>query len=124
LAALTAHEILDLPEKEARDKTTKITAVLRWVESNQTWLMILDNVDDSAAVAEVAKLMPRLKGGHVIVNHLGQLLRATNRLVEAEPSMRRAIAISETSYGPNHLKVARDQQPRATPSGHESPRRG
>src|ERR1700722_2036992 len=29
--------------------------------------MILDNVDDRAAVAEVAKLMPRLKGGHVVV---------------------------------------------------------
>jgi tetratricopeptide (TPR) repeat protein len=67
LAALTAFEILDLPEKEARDDATKITAALRWLESNPTWLMILDNVDDRAAVAEVAKLMPRLKGGHVVV---------------------------------------------------------
>ena len=67
LAGLTAFEILDLPEKEARDDATKITAVLRWLESNPTWLMILDNVDDRAAVAEVAKLMPRLKGGHVVV---------------------------------------------------------
>ena len=67
LAGLTAFEILDLPEKEARDDATKITAVLRWLECNPTWLMILDNVDDRAAVAEVAKLMPRLKGGHVVV---------------------------------------------------------
>jgi tetratricopeptide (TPR) repeat protein len=67
LAGLTAFEILDLPEKEARDDATKITAVLRWLESNPTWLMILDNVDDRGAVAEVAKLMPRLKGGHVVV---------------------------------------------------------
>jgi NB-ARC domain/Domain of unknown function (DUF4062) len=67
LAALTAFENLDLPEKEARDDATKITAVLRWLEANPTWLMILDNVDDSAAVAEVAKLMPRLKGGHVVI---------------------------------------------------------
>jgi tetratricopeptide (TPR) repeat protein len=67
LAGLTAFDILDLPEKEARDDATKITAVLRWLESNPTWLMILDNVDDRAAVAEVTKLMPRLKGGHVIV---------------------------------------------------------
>jgi tetratricopeptide (TPR) repeat protein len=67
LAGLTAFEILDLPEKEARDDATKITAVLRWLESNPTWLMILDNVDDSSAVAQVAKLMPRLKGGHVVV---------------------------------------------------------
>jgi hypothetical protein len=67
LAGLTAFEVLDLPEKEARDDATKITGVLRWLEGNPTWLMILDNVDDSAAVAEVAKLMPRLKGGHVVV---------------------------------------------------------
>jgi hypothetical protein len=67
LAGLTALEILDLPEKEARDDATKITAVLRWLESNPTWLMILDNVDDRGAVNEVAKLMPRLKGGHVII---------------------------------------------------------
>ncbi len=67
LAGLTAFEVFDLPEKEARDDATKITAVLRWLESNPTWLMILDNVDDRAAVAEVAKLMTRLKGGHVVV---------------------------------------------------------
>jgi tetratricopeptide (TPR) repeat protein len=67
LAGLTALEILDLPEREARDDATKITAVLRWLESNPTWLMILDNVDDRAAVAEVAKLMPRLKGGHIVI---------------------------------------------------------
>jgi hypothetical protein len=29
LARLTAFEVLDLPEKEARDDATKITAVLR-----------------------------------------------------------------------------------------------
>jgi hypothetical protein len=67
LAGLTAFEILDLPEKEARDDATKITAVLRWLELNPTWLMILDNVDDKDAVAEVAKLVPRLKGGQVVV---------------------------------------------------------
>jgi tetratricopeptide (TPR) repeat protein len=67
LAGLTVFEILDLPEKEARDDATKITAVLRWLEANPTWLMILDNVDDRAAVAAAAKLMPRLKGGHVVI---------------------------------------------------------
>src|SRR3984885_10306616 len=67
LAALTAFEVLDLPEKEARDDATKITAALRWLEANPKWLMIFDNVDDRASVAEVAKLMPRLKGGHVVI---------------------------------------------------------
>ena len=67
LAALASPEILDLPEKEARDDATKVAAALRWLDANPTWLMILDNVDDSAAVAAVSQLLPRLKGGHVIV---------------------------------------------------------
>ena len=40
------------------------------------------------------------------LNNLAQLLQATNRLAEAEPLMRRALAIDETSFGPDHPKVA------------------
>ena len=36
------------------------------------------------------------------------LLQATNRLAEAEPLYRRALAIDEKSYGPDHPDVARD----------------
>jgi len=34
------------------------------------------------------------------------LLRATNRLGEAEPLVRRALAIFEASYGPDHPRTA------------------
>ena len=40
------------------------------------------------------------------LNNLAQLLQATNRLAEAEPLMKRALAIDETSYGPEHPRVA------------------
>jgi tetratricopeptide (TPR) repeat protein len=73
LAALSGPEILDLPEKEAREDSAKIAAVLRWLETNPLWLMILDNVEDRDAVAGVSQLLPRLKGGHMIVT-----ARATN----------------------------------------------
>ena len=36
------------------------------------------------------------------------LLQATNRLAEAEPLMRRALAIDEKSFGPDHPNVASD----------------
>jgi hypothetical protein len=36
------------------------------------------------------------------------LLQATNRLAEAEPLIRRALAIDEKSFGPEHPDVARD----------------
>ena len=42
------------------------------------------------------------------LNNLAELLRATNRLGEAEPLYRRALAIDEASYGPDHPKVATD----------------
>ena len=35
-------------------------------------------------------------------------MQATNRLGEAEPLMRRALAIDEASYGPDHPNVAID----------------
>jgi tetratricopeptide (TPR) repeat protein len=42
------------------------------------------------------------------LNNLAGLLKATNRLAEAEPLVRRALAIDETSYDNDHPNVARD----------------
>jgi CHAT domain-containing protein len=42
------------------------------------------------------------------LSNLATLLYATNRLSEAEPLMRRALAIDEKSFGPDHPDVARD----------------
>jgi tetratricopeptide (TPR) repeat protein len=42
-----------------------------------------------------------------LTNH-AQLLQATNRFAEAEPLMRRALAIDKASFGPQHPEVARD----------------
>jgi tetratricopeptide (TPR) repeat protein len=67
LAVLASAEVLDLPLSEATEDLAKIEAVLRWLEANPTWLLILDNVDDENAVAAVGQLMARLKGGHVII---------------------------------------------------------
>ena len=66
LAKLAGPEILDLQE-EFPDDRARSAAVRRWLTTHQTWLLILDNVDDDAAVAAVAELLPRLAGGHVIV---------------------------------------------------------
>jgi tetratricopeptide (TPR) repeat protein len=54
------------------------------------------------------------------LNNLAQLLQATNRLAEAEPLMRRALAIDEQSYGTEHPNVAiRSEQPGPVASGHQ-----
>ena len=67
LAALAGPDILDLPEKDAREDAAKIAAAFGWCEAHPGWLMIVDNVDDPEAVAPVAKLLARLSGGKVIV---------------------------------------------------------
>jgi tetratricopeptide (TPR) repeat protein len=67
LAALAGPDILDLPEKDAREDAAKIAAALGWLENHPGWLMILDNVDDPPAVAAVGKLLARLHGGKVVV---------------------------------------------------------
>jgi tetratricopeptide (TPR) repeat protein len=67
LAELVGPLILDLPEKDARDNEEKIKAALNWLDRNPRWLLILDNIDDAAAAAAAQALLPRLKGGDVLI---------------------------------------------------------
>ena len=58
------------------------------------------------------------------LNNLAICFKATNRLAEAEPLMRRALAIDETELRPRSSQRGdRPQQSRAAVSGHEPPRR-
>ena len=55
-----------------------------------------------------------------LMSRLGILLHRKAQYVEAEPLMRRALAIDEQSYGTDHPDVAtRPQQPGAVAPGHE-----
>ena len=45
----------------------RLNAVLSWLAANPGWLLILDNIDAPAALAEADRLMGRLAGGHVIL---------------------------------------------------------
>jgi tetratricopeptide (TPR) repeat protein len=42
------------------------------------------------------------------LNNLALLLKATDQLEEAEPLYRRALAIDEQSFGPDHPNVGTD----------------
>ena len=48
------------------------------------------------------------------LNNLALMLQATNRLQEAEPLLRRALAIDEASLGPDHPDLATDLNNLAT----------
>lgn len=58
--------LLQLPEKDQRDQSSIVAAVKSWLEVNQGWLLVLDNVEDLSLVEE---FVPPL--------HFGQVLATT-----------------------------------------------
>ena len=56
--------LLDLPEKNAQDRGEAVAAVLRWLENNANWLLILDNADEIGIVDE---FIPLCEAGHVLL---------------------------------------------------------
>ncbi len=70
----------------------------RWPDAEQELRRAKDEaetLDDPATLAAT-------------LNNLALLLKATHRLAEAEPLVRRALAIDEHSFGPDHPNVATD----------------
>jgi tetratricopeptide (TPR) repeat protein len=56
--------LLQLPEREVREQSVVVQAVIRWLIEHQHWLLILDNADD------IAMVKPYLPTGYKIAGHL------------------------------------------------------
>lgn len=68
LARLTGATVLNLPEKDEREQAKQVAAVVRWLQRNPGWLLILDNVDSEEAAKAVEELLGRLSGsGQVVI---------------------------------------------------------
>ncbi len=67
LAALCTAEVLELPERDAKEEKAQFAAALRWLKDHSGWLLILDNVDTLKAAKAVEELVGRLRGGHVLI---------------------------------------------------------
>lgn len=52
-------------------------AVLRWLEENAGWLLIVDGMDDAETIGEVERIIARLHGGRILVT--SRLARWSNR---------------------------------------------
>jgi len=68
LTALTSDlvqlaNVLDLPERQARDEAMIVEAVLRWFRLHTGWLLIYDNIDD-LSIAD--HLLPKAGPGHIL----------------------------------------------------------
>jgi len=67
LASLCGAQVLNLPEPEAKEQEVQVGAALRWLSEHSDWLLILDNADTREAAETVEELLPRLRGGQVMV---------------------------------------------------------
>ena len=67
LAALCGHAILNLPEQGETDEGKQRDAVLGWLGQHPGWLLILDNVDTKDAARAAQGLLPKLRGGHILL---------------------------------------------------------
>jgi tetratricopeptide (TPR) repeat protein len=81
----TLARMLNLPEAEAKEQQLAVEAALRWLDDNDNWLLILDNVNDLQTVESLTG-MARRQRHHVIVTQKAQATGAiaSNRLREME----------------------------------------
>lgn len=67
LAALSRPDILDLAEFALGNPGDQRDAVVRWLQENEGWLLILDNVDSPEGVDAAQRFAARLTGGHILI---------------------------------------------------------
>ncbi|HEV3343604.1 MAG TPA: DUF4062 domain-containing protein, partial [Pirellulales bacterium] len=67
LAELVGPLVLDLPEQDVTEEETRLAAALRWLHDHRGWFLIVDNVDTEEAATAVEDLLPKLRGGQVLI---------------------------------------------------------
>ena len=69
---------LELPEREAKEQSVVVAAVERWLDEQERWLLVLDNVEDYGVVRDLARKANE-NGRHVIITTQRQALGAIGR---------------------------------------------
>src|SRR5262249_18376101 len=78
---VTIAELLDLPQKQEQDQALIVKAVKNWLQTHGSWLLILDNADDLAAVRE---FLPPTFGGHILLTTRAQNMGRLAKRIEVE----------------------------------------
>ncbi len=71
LGFVAIANLLHLPEKGNPDQRLIITAIKRWLETHTDWLLLLDNADDLAMVAD---FLPAINNGHILLTTRAQVM--------------------------------------------------
>jgi tetratricopeptide (TPR) repeat protein len=68
LAKLCHSDVLDLPEKDAKELDIQTATALRWLKQNPGWFLIFDNADTKEAVEAVENRLPQLaQAGRILI---------------------------------------------------------
>lgn len=78
---LTIASLLRLPERNDQDQSKVVEAVLRWLDTHERWLLILDNADN---VEMVSDFMPSANKGHILLTTRAQSTGTIAERIEIE----------------------------------------
>src|SRR6266516_1765974 len=78
---VTLATLLSLPEQHEQDQNRVVAAVKRWFTFHKEWLLILDNADDLAAVAN---FIPAGDNGYVLLTTRDQAVATIAQVLEVE----------------------------------------
>ena len=107
LAAL--YSVLALPKQSPPEQGVQCQAVLRWLNDNPGWLLLLDNADSMPAAQAVEQLLPRLRTGHAIVtSRVSQWSKAVNTLPLEELSPGAAVEFLLEATNGERVPLATD----------------
>ena len=67
LAALSAQNLLNLPQQNDPNQSLVVNAVLRHLAERNDWLLIFDNVDNQTVRDNLNKILPQLSSGRVLI---------------------------------------------------------
>jgi len=116
--SFTVHRLVQVITRRQQDDpgNTRLTEALRWLgdafagdpEDVRNWPVLNPLVPHAQAVAGHADAAGIIAPTARLLNQLGIMYLTKSLYAEAEPLMRRALAIDEASLGPDHPDVALD----------------
>ncbi len=88
--------LLNLPQRNEQDQSVIVKAVLRWFDTHERWLLILDNADQLEMISE---FIPSAGKGHVLLHNTSQFYwHDCPAYRDREDGSGRGHALSLTSY--------------------------
>ena len=103
---------LELPEREAKEQSVSLDAVKRWLDEQERWLLVLDNVEDYGIVRDLTRKADAAKGHHIIVTTQTQAMGAVGkqRLFPMERDQGALCCLRRANRMPTGLNPARKKK--------------